>query len=248
MVLQGRLLSIMEIIKEKQTVTVSELCKALGISESTVRRDLKLLEEKGSLIRVHGGATLAQEFLNADERDVTTKSVINVEQKIAIGNFAATLIEDNDIIFIDAGTTTEKLTDAISSSKATFVTNGISHAQKLARKGLDVIMIGGKIKPVTEAVVGARAAQTLAKYNFTKCFLGTNGISVHSGFTTPETEESRIKELAVQNSAKVYILADSSKFSLISAVTFCPIDKACIITDKIADNKYLKAANIKEVI
>ena len=247
MVLQGRLISILKLLEQRQTVTVGELCDEFGVSESTVRRDLVVLEEKGKLIRVHGGAAITEDSLLNYERDVRTKSEINIREKDMIGRYAAQLIEDDDVVFIDAGTTTDKLVDYISKSSATFFTNGIEHAKKLNAKGLNVIILGGKVKQNTEAVVGASAAAYISKLNFTKCFLGTNGISRKSGFTTPDCEEALIKETAAKNSLKVFVLADNSKFGIISTVSFCDIDGACIITDKVKSEKYLKSTQIKEV-
>lgn len=247
MISHGRLLSIMDILRTKKTVTVSELCKKLNASESTVRRDLAILEDSGKLVRVHGGATIVDEPLLSTESDFLTKSVLFVQEKTKIGEFAAKLICDDDIVFIDAGTTTDKLVDAISPNcKATFVTDGIVHALKLAQKGLNVSVACGMVKSNTHAAVGPQTISFLEKYNFTKSFLGTNGISINSGFTTPESEEACIKRLVAEHSKTTYILADSSKFSSISTITFCSISGACIITDKITDTKYLRATQIKE--
>lgn len=91
----------------------------------------------------------------------------------------------NDFVFIDAGTTTERMIDYITESTATYVTNGFNHAKKLAKKNFTVYLVGGRIKQTTEAVIGAEAVDSILKYNFVKCYLGTNGISLSAGFTTP---------------------------------------------------------------
>lgn len=157
------------------------------------------------------------------------------------------MIQDEDFVFIDAGTSTEMLINYISSSKAAFVTNGILHAKKLVACGLKTYVIGGVIKPVTEAVVGADAVTNMKKYNFTKAFLGTNGIHVEFGYTTVDVEEAMMKIEAVNRSRTSFILADHTKFDKITAVTFAPIEKAQIITDSQVNKKYKDVTYIKEV-
>ena len=241
MLTQERYQQILQMLARKRTVTVAELTQALGASEATVRRDLNALHEMGRLNKVHGGATaLSTPF-------ATAESALNVEEKVLIGRYAATLIEDDDFVYIDAGSTTEKLVEAIGESKATFVTNGIAHAQHLARKGLKSYILGGELKPATEAVVGAVAARNLQKYNFTKCFMGANGISAKAGFTTPDAEEGMLKSEAFGRSYMAYVLADHTKFDWVSPVSFAPIEKACIITDYLSDESYRSFTIIEEV-
>ena len=159
-----------------------------------------------------------------------------------------TLIRNDDFVFIDAGTTTEKLINYIpSTSKATFVTNGIVHAKKLIYKGLRAFVIGGELKLTTEAIVGVTAVENLGKYNFTKCFLGANGIDKIRGLTTPDIDEAILKNRAYENSYITYVLADSSKFNRVFAVSFGAMNRTCIITDKLSDEEYKNYTVIKEV-
>ena len=149
---------------------------------------------------------------------------------------------------IDAGTTTGYMIDFLPDKKITFVTNAFVHAKKLAQRGFKVYMPAGEIKLTTEAIVGAECVSSLQSYNFTKSFLGANGISLSGGITTPDRNEARVKSTVVLNSQTVYILADHSKFDQISAVTFAQLGRVKIITDKLQDKKYLTKANIKEVM
>lgn len=100
---------------------------------------------------------------------------------------------------------------------------------------------------MTEAVVGTDAVESLKKYNFTKCFIGTNGIDTERGFTTPDIDESMVKTTAIDQSYVSYILADHTKFGIITSVSFADIQKACIITDYTTDKKYIKHTIVKEV-
>lgn len=245
--MQERWSSIIHVVESRGAVTVMELSDLLKISESTIRRDLTALDRQGRLQKVHGGATAVEKEFVSDEYDVRTKSQICIEEKNAIARYAAALIRDDDFVFIDAGTSTETLINYISSSKAAFVTNGILHAKKLVARGLKAYVVGGIVKPVTEAVVGADAVTNMKKYNFTKAFLGTNGIHTEFGYTTVDVEEAMVKMEAVSRTRTSYILADHTKFDKITAVTFAPIDKASIITDSQVKEKYKDITYIKEV-
>lgn len=247
MLTEERFAAILGALKDKNAITVTELTELVGVSESTIRRDLNALDKQGKLNKVHGGATaIEQEFITR-EASVSVKKQMNVEEKKAIARYAATMISDEDFVFVDAGTTTQWLIEFIEDSKATFVTNGIPQAQLLMNKKLRTYMIGGLAKPVTEAIVGADAVNNMKKYNFSKCFLGTNGIHLDYGFTTIDVEEAMVKMEALSRSYTGIVLADSSKFGKVTAVTFAGIEKACIITDKIRNDKYKDATIIKEV-
>lgn len=247
MLTEERFSAILERLQDKKVVTVAELTKLLETSESTIRRDLNTLHDMGKLKKVHGGATLCDEAYLTNEEDVPTKSQYYVTEKERIAKYAATLIEDEDFVYIDAGTTTEKLIDYIGETKATFVTNGIVHAKKLIQKGFKAYVVGGQLKLSTEAIVGAEALSNLKKYNFTKCFLGTNGITLDNGFSTPDVEEALIKIEAVNRTHKVFVLADHSKFGKQSSVSFANLDQAVIITDELTDERYKEQTVIKEV-
>ena len=248
MLSEERYSMIINFLEDKKAVTVGELAEWLGTSESTVRRDLNALHDMGRLNKVHGGATAVEEKIKATEEDVQSKSLKNVEEKKLLARYAATLVNDDDVVYVDAGTTTLMFVDALSpNTRALFVTNGIVHAKKLIQKGLKAYIIGGQIKLSTEAVIGAEAINSLRKYNFTKCFMGTNGISVESGLTTPDLEEALVKKEACSHSYITYVLADHTKFKAVSAITFASLGRCCVITDKLTDNKFRDYTVIKEV-
>lgn len=238
---------ILDTLRERRTITVAELTGLLGSSESTIRRDLTALDEMGQLKKVHGGATAIEPTAFAtSEYDYISKQTQYGEEKHIIGVAAARLITAEDFVYIDAGTTTEALVSAITETGATYITNGLSHAQMLLRKGCRVFVPGGRIRPETEAIVGADTLETLKKYHFTLGFFGTNGITAAEGFTTPDVSEARIKQEAFGRSRSIYVLADASKFNRISPVTFGPLKRATIITNKLADERYREYTKIME--
>ena len=121
---------ILQILGDRNAVTVAELSQQLNISESTIRRDLNTLADMGKLNKVFGGATALTQSSGIFETDVANRTNTMNEEKTVIARYAATLINDDDFVFIDAGTTTLRLIDFIGNTKAIYVTNGIIHAQR----------------------------------------------------------------------------------------------------------------------
>lgn len=248
MLTEERYALILDTVNKQHSVRLGELCELLDTSESTVRRDLSVLAEKGLLTKVHGGAIAISETFSPVEFNMEEKSGLNIEEKTAIAKYAASLLEDGDFVFVDAGTTTEKMIDFLPERRATFVTNGLFHAKKLAQRGFRVFVLAGELKFSTEAVVGTECVLALRNYNFTKSFIGVNGISISCGLTTPDPAEASVKSAVISNSRTAYVLADNSKFDCIASVTFSSLDKVVIITDKVKDRRYLEKTTIKEVL
>ena len=238
---------ILNALEEKGTLTVLELVNMLNTSESTIRRDLATLDHNGRLRKVHGGAVKLDSGMILNEPNITEKEKLFTEEKEKISRYAAQTIKKNDFVYLDAGTTTEKMIEYITEKSATFVTNGFNHARLLAKRGFRVYLVGGEVKHTTEAIVGTSCIEMLKSYNFTKCFLGTNGISAERGYTTHNIDEASVKRVAVERGYVSFILADHSKFDRIAAVSFAEISKACIITDYVKNNKYSSYTVIKEV-
>ena len=126
--------------------------------------------------------------------------------------------------------------------------HGFINAKKLAQLGFKVLIPGGEVKSTTEAIVGMECVVSLQQYNFSKCFMGANGVSLTGGLSTPDKNEALIKSTVIQNSRQVYILADHSKFDRIASAKFANISCGEIITDKLTDKKFFHEASIKEVL
>ncbi|SHJ26057.1 transcriptional regulator, DeoR family [Hespellia stercorisuis DSM 15480] len=244
---EERFAEILQIVNQKKSVTVQELTRHLGTSESTIRRDLTSLHKANKLIKVHGGATAIDMEYATKDAEVSVRRDLNIEEKSRIGAYAATLIQPDDFIYLDAGTSTDYLIDCIEERGAVYVTNAISHAQKLLRRGFSVYLLGGELKKTTEAIVGGEALNSLKKYNFTKGFFGTNGIDEEHGLTTPDVNEALVKEQAVKRCRESYILADSTKFGQISPVRFAEFADVLVITSELKEQKFQNKKNIVEV-
>lgn len=234
---------ILDLLKERHSITVTELTKILHISESTARRDITQLDKEGRLTKVFGGAVSSDNLYVSKEPTVAQKEELHKEEKIRIAQYAASLIKPHDFVYLDAGTSTGHMLNFITTKDATFVTNAVVHAQKLAAKGFHVILLGGALKPSTEAIIGTTATLMLQDYHFSVGFFGTNGVCQSSGLTTPDATEALVKKTALQQCRKSYVLCDHSKFNVVSSVTFCPFQKAILLTDSCPD-EYKHSNNI----
>ena len=247
MLTEERFAKILSILESMGSVTVQQLMTELDASESTIRRDLNALDANGQLTKVHGGAILKTVAYSTKDDNVISRKEKNRDAKNKIAKYAAEQIASGDFVYLDAGTTTELMIEYITSRQAVFVTNAIGHAKKLAEHGCKVYILGGEFKAVTEAIVGEEAVFTLDKYNFTKGFWGANGVSLQRGFSTPELKEAMVKRKSMENCRDCYILADESKFSQISSVTFAPFEKATVITTELKQEIYKDCSNIIKV-
>ena len=244
MLTEKRQEEILRMLERNGSVTVQELKDEFQASESTIRRDLNALDERGALIKVFGGAVQAESRIKMKEEQVSKRKVQSMEEKRKIAEYAASLVEPDDFIYLDAGTTTGAMIPYLTEKSAAFVTNAVSHALQLAENGFRVTLIGGELKAATEALVGNEAYVSLQKYHFTKGFWGTNGADLRAGFTTPDINEAMIKEGAMKHTQNAYVLCDSRKFHQICPVKFAEFSQATVITDRMPDESYQGVKNI----
>ena len=171
-----------------------------------------------------------------------------MDQKQSIAQAAASLIQPEDFIFLDAGSTTLAVARLLSGPalKASYVTNGVAHARLLAQKGCRVFLPGGLLRPQTEAIIGAAALTALQQYNFTKAFMGANGVALEAGFTTPDPEEAAVKAAAVRRAREAWFLVDDSKFAQVYPAVITDLHSGAILTNRCPNPKYRKFTLIKE--
>ena len=226
-----RWIDISEYLKEKKYASVDELMEKFQLSRSTVRRTLIAMEEKNLLKRVRGGAEIVdneEESLPTNFRDIFNEKK---EEKIKIAQKAAELIKDNDVIFIDSGSTCYYMIDNIKAKNITVVTNGILHIQKLMAMGINTYILGGYAKPEKNLIIGEDIVKKISSMNFDKAFLGTMGIDSRSGFTTMMLEDGEVKKAVIKSSDLCYILVDTSKFNVRKFYTYGDFSQATIITN-----------------
>ena len=231
MILVDRWIGISEYLKEKQYASIDELMEKFQLSRSTVRRTLIAMEEKNLLKRVRGGAEIIDNEEESLPKDFRESFNEKKEEKIKIAQKAAELIEDNDVIFIDSGSTCYYMIDNIKAKNITVVTNGILHIQKLMSVGINTYILGGYAKPEKNLIIGEDIVKKISSMNFDKAFLGTMGIDSRSGFTTMMLEDGEVKKAVIKSSDLCYILADTSKFNVRKFYTYGDFSQATIITN-----------------
>ncbi|MFS0863114.1 DeoR/GlpR family DNA-binding transcription regulator [Fredinandcohnia sp. 179-A 10B2 NHS] len=238
---------ILDALKEKNTVKLQELVELTNSSESTIRRDLTQLEQMKFLKRVHGGAARLQGKLQ--EPSMNEKSSKNIQAKRQIAKFAASLVEDGDCIYLDAGSSVFEMIPHLPSN-IVVVTNGFMHLNDLLERNIKTYILGGFAKTTTKAIIGRGALESLEQYRFDKCFMGVNGIHPQFGYTTPDPDEAMIKQRAISLTREAYVLADESKFSEISFAKITDLHSATIITNAVEeeiDEQYSNKTKIKMV-
>lgn len=227
-----RQLEIRAIARERGRVEVKELADRLGVTPETVRRDLTLLERRGVLRRVHGGAIAVERL--AIEPAVADRETRMSEAKQRIARAALDELPDGGAIAVDAGTTTAQLVALMPADRElTVVTHGVHLAIALAAlPGITLHLLGGQLRGRTLAAVGAWAEQQLADVHVDVAFVGANGVTVEEGITTPDLAEARIKRALVRAASRTVILADHTKFGLVDFARVTPLaDVDTLITD-----------------
>ncbi|MCS4486438.1 DeoR/GlpR family DNA-binding transcription regulator [Staphylococcus americanisciuri] len=220
---------IIDVLEQHNFLSLQQLIDYTGSSASTIRRDLTKLQAEGLLTRVHGGAKLVA---LTTEPELAMKRTQHIEEKIEIAKQAASLINDGDCLYLDAGSTTLEMIPYMSATDITVVTNGLTHVEALLKQGIRTYIVGGEMKPTTMAVVGTRAVNFLRNYCFNKVFLGINGIDATMGLTTPDEREALMKEVAIQQSQQTYVLADASKFNQTHFATVKAVEPPIVITSE----------------
>lgn len=232
MLAQERQDKIVDYLIQHKTATVDELEEVVGVSLSTLRRDLNKLDDKGRIEKIHGGARLIESF--GVERALSDRTVEHLAAKQAVASYAASLIQPNQMIYVDGGSATLQLVESLPQQlDITLVTNGLDHAKLAVSKGIEVILLGGTIRPLTLVTAGTKAYKQLQEYNFDLVFLGVNGIHDKFGLTTTSTVEADLKTLAASRSRKTYFLADASKFNQAYTYQIDASNETCILTEAI---------------
>jgi DeoR family fructose operon transcriptional repressor len=225
--------AIVDLLTKNDIVYMDYLSDYLETSLSTLRRDLRELEQLGKVILLHGGGI--QLNRNNSELSIAAKLTLNKEAKINIAKKACSFIEENDVIFLDPSSTTLQMIPYLTNRKITVITNGIYHIKLLAAHNIPGIMIGGNIKQNTNSCIGPLAETTLNGLNFNKCFLGSNGFSRKSGITNYDIYEYTIKRIAMNKSIISYFLLDSSKYNIVTMIKVASLNEGYIITEQPID-------------
>lgn len=233
---------ILEQLNKNGYVKVQELSEMLGVSEVTIRKDLKYLESKKMLHRNHGSASSLATL--TVERHIDEKEKLQQEEKIRIAQKAVKLLEENDKIIIASGTTLLAFAQHI---KVSFPLSVITSAIKVSLclfsdSNIETIQLGGVLRKTAASVVGHFAESILNNIAATKLFIGVDGIDLDYGLTTSNTNEGYLNQQMIRVAQKVIVLTDSTKFGKRGFSKICDFDKVHqIITDTDAPVSYVEA-------
>jgi DeoR family transcriptional regulator of aga operon len=211
MLTEERRQKIQELLTEEKRLLVNEISEMFQVSSVTIRKDLEILEKRGVLSRVHGGAI--RNHSSVMDLALREKEQIHTREKIRIAKKAAQFIDDKDVIIIDSGSTTTQLARLIKFKKnLTIITNAVNIATELASSEVSVILTGGILREKSFSLVGPMAEDSLKKITADKLFLGVDGIDFRFGLTTPNIQEAKVNRMMMESAGEVVLLADSSKF------------------------------------
>lgn len=206
---------ILELLHTMGSVRVADLCKAMDVSELTIRRDLDALEQEQLLERTHGGAILSQRL--RIEPLYTAKHQTFPEEKQRIGAAAATLVEDGETVFINSGSTTINIFPHLIGRKVRVITSNAGAVTTCQGTDIDLTLIGGSYRAQSHSLVGPLARASLRHLYASKCFIGVDGISRKYGLTTPNAEEAEIARMMIRRThGQVVVVADHSKLGCVA--------------------------------
>lgn len=219
-------------IASDSEVVIPELAQELGVSEMTIRRDLKELDQHGLLVRVRGGAI--RQTSRSFEPARLDRAGSEPSAKRAIGRAAAALLEQGDSAIVDVGTTTVELARALRGREGlTIVTPSLPVAFELGEeRGIRVLITGGTLRPGELSLVGARAEDAFGDLNCDIAFIGAAGLTAEEGLTEYSLDDTRVKQAAIRRARRVVLLADHSKLGRVALATICPlVDIDALVTD-----------------
>ena len=233
-----------ELVAQRGRLSVTDLADAYAVTTETVRRDLSVLERAGVIRRVHGGAVPA-DALTVLETAVGDRDLAQAEQKDQIAKAALDLLPPaGGSLLLDAGTTTSRLATLLPRDlRLTVITNAVPVASRLADlPGVDLHLLPGRVRRTTQAAVGEETVAALTLLRADVAFVGTNGIDLEHGLSTPDHSEAAAKRAMVRAGRRVVVLADSSKIGRENTVRFAELGEIdVLVTDDGIDEVDVKA-------
>ncbi len=230
---------IQEYLAINKIARTADLCDILETSEATVRRDLEWLEQEGILERTHGGAIISQRMIF--EPEYQQRAQRYPEEKRSIGALAASLIENDDIVFVNSGTTTTQvIRHTRNDPSISIFTNNLSGALEVDEQGFHHYVVGGEFQPRSNSLAGRFAIENIGQVYANKAVLGVDGISVKHGCTVPSNAEAEIiRQMIKHTKGEIIVVADHSKWGVVSNFQIATIDE---IDKLVTDEKFDPAA------
>lgn len=243
---QARQQLIEEYLQKVEFASLEELSKHVSASASTIRRDLSLLESGGNVQRTHGGARLVTP--RSDEFTFSARDTHQLAEKEAIGRACAELIQPNQSVIIDAGTTTYHVARHLESKRPQIITNSLPVANLFASANLlEVLVSGGVIYPRLGVLVGPLAVEAFSKLHADVAIMSAGGISL-DGVTNSHGLLIDIQRAMINAAQKVIFCFDSTKFGRRSVLPLCGLDCIdCIVTDHGAPQELVDALRTRDI-
>ena len=223
---------IKETIIEKKSITVAEMTELFKVTEETIRRDLKQLEDEGVLTRTYGGAFISDGVQN--DVDVNLREYIHVEGKKKIATKCLAFIKNGDSIFLDASTTSLVIASMLKDKKLTVVTNSLKVVNALTDSpNVNIVVIGGSLSKSSLSNLGRNAEHNMQNYFFDSAFISCRSVSMQHGITDSNEQQAGIRKIAAKHANHVYLVADYTKFDKTSFASICSFeDIDNIVVDK----------------
>jgi DeoR/GlpR family transcriptional regulator of sugar metabolism len=218
---------ILETLRKTGQIVARDLSQDLGLSEDTIRRDLRELASEGLLQRVHGGALPASPAMG----DFTTRLQVATAEKVSIGRTAAAMLQPGQVVILDGGTTAVQIARHLPASlEATIVTHSPTIALELVgHPTVEVILIGGRLFKHSVVSVGASAIEAIGRIRADIYFMGVTGIHVEMGLTTGDFEEAHVKRALSSIAAETVVLGSPEKLNAASPYMIAPLSEATAI-------------------
>lgn len=234
----------MEILAEHTSASVNILSKKLKVSGVTIRHDLNFLENEGLLKRVHGGARLR------DADDIEIRLGVNFDIKLKIARKAAEQVLPGETVLVESGSINALLArELVRKEDITLITTNVYIARQFRNnRNINIILLGGIYQPVSESMVGKLAKTGIDQLHFSKAFIGIDGFTEETGFTSRDILRSEISAHILEKCENTYIVTDSSKFGKLELTTICsPQQIRHIITDRSLPDFYLNLLKNQKV-
>ncbi|MBM7573244.1 DeoR family transcriptional regulator [Aquibacillus albus] len=234
MLVAERQQKIVELVKERKSIRVTELSNIFSVTEETIRRDLEKLEKEGKLSRSHGGA-VSVEPSDSVELPYSEREITNVKEKNEIALEAVKQVVEGDRVILDASTTAWYMAKALPNMPMTVLTNSIKVAMELSgKKEITVISTGGTLLPESLSYVGPLAESSLEAYHVNKAFISCKGLHLDRGISESDEQQARVKKKMIDIADVVYIMIDHSKFGV---QAFSRLNSLEVIDHIITDSK-----------
>ena len=224
---------ILGILHRDGRVLVKDLARHFRISQVTIRKDLEILDGRGDIQRIHGGALPVEAGALLDPT-LCEKEKLHRREKTQIAHAAVRLVEEGQSVLLDSGTTTTAIARALKDmAQLTVITNAINIAAELAGTHVEVILTGGMLRRNSFSLVGPLAERTLRQLSADILFLGVDGFDTKTGLFTPNLLESEVNRAMVDIALRTITVCDSSKFGRRSLCNIMPVTAVHeVITDK----------------